>query len=334
MKRVALGSSDLSVSVVGLGGLHFGVFLNEDEARHLVHQAVDLGINFIDTAPLYGNGQSEAYIGRAIAGIRKKIFLTTKVGLRRVDTDGRFSVTVDPLNETNIRKSLEKSLKALGTDYLDLYQLHAFDERVPIEETLEVLQKLMNEGKIRSAGCSNFNGQEFQKAMESAEKFGRPGFASCQTHYNLLERRAEAELIPACRRWKTPVFCNRALARGILSGKYPPGGSLPVNSRAQFSERLRNCLSEKTLLVTQALKFFAEDRGHTATELAIAWLFSSGHVDGVLAGARDIDQMKEWIRGADWHLSAGEKESVQKILESFSLTTALRQMPRRFLEVG
>ena len=332
MKKVFLGNSNLSISVLGVGGLHFGSFLDSRQAQEVIHGALDLGINLIDTAPLYGGGLSEEYIGRAIRGRREKVLLATKVGLKRVDSDGTFRVAVDALNETHIRKALEKSLRALGTDHMDLYQLHAFDHETPVEKTLQTLDRLMREGKIRFIGCSNFSGSEFQQSMEAAKKRQWPGFVSCQTHYNLLERRVEKELVPVCRSWGASVICNRALGRGILTGKYAVGCPPPEDSRAYASERLRKCLSERTLRVAEALKVYAQERNHTATELAIAWLLSSGNADVVLAGVRNMNQMAEWVRAMDWQLSDADKQAVDQILDKFSLTAEVHAMPQRFLE--
>ncbi len=231
-----------------------------------------------------------------------------------------------------IRQSLEKSLINLGTDYIDLYQVHAFDSSTAIEETLEELEKLTKEGKIRFVGCSNYDHREFNYAAKIADKEKLLRFVSLQCHYNLIERRAESEIVPACIERNCSIICYRALGRGILTGKYKYNQPLPEGSRAQISNRVRHWLSKDTLMLTQALDDFARDCGHTLTELAITWLLTRPAVGMVLAGMRNIESLETCCKAVDWQLSKEELEKVERIIEGLFLTEQVSALPETFLE--
>lgn len=328
-----LGTSSLQSSVLGIGGLHFGLFCDQADTTRIIYRALDLGINFIDTAPLYGQGHSETLIKNAIQGRRDKVLLSTKVGLEpHTAPDGTFGVSVTPLTQNHIRRSLEKSLIALGTDYIDLYQVHAFDPNTPIQETLETLTVLVREGKVRFVGCSNYDHMQLQEASAAATKLRSVQFVSCQVHYNLLERRAEQDIVPLCLAIGSGIICNRALARGILTGKYQVNQPLPVGSRAVTSFRVRRWLDESTLLIVEALGRFAREHGRTVTELAIAWLLARQAVSVVLVGVRNLDQLESCARAVEWLLSDDELFRVEEIVEQFDSASRVRAMPETFFE--
>lgn len=234
-----LGYSDIDVSVVGVGALHFGIFLDGKSTTHLVHKAIDCGLNYIDTAPLYGRGNSESFVGAAIQDRRSEVVLSTKVGLSpTVTPTGEFGVEVKLLTSKNIRRSLEKSLTNLRTDYIDVYNLHAFDPYTPLAETLGVLEDLINEGKVRAIGCSNYNQDELGAAFEAQDRAGFQRFAGAQVHYNILERQAENSFVPKCIEAQCGVVSNRSLARGVLAGQYTPGKLPPEGSRGASCSRI------------------------------------------------------------------------------------------------
>lgn len=333
MKYRRLGRSSLKVSALGIGALHFGVFCDQAATTHIIDRALDLGINFIDTAPMYGNGHSETFIKNAIQDRRDEVLISTKVGLEpRIAPDGTFGVSVVPLTSEYIRNSLEKSLHALGTDYIDLYQVHAFDPKTPVEEVMETLDALVNEGKVRFIGCSNYSRIEMELMSAAATEHRWNRFASLQVHYNLIERRAEEELIPTCRALNVGVICYRALARSILTGKYMPNQPLPEGSRAKVSERVRLWLSERTLLLVAALDDFAQERGHTVAELAIAWLLTRRDISLVLAGMRNVDQLEMNIHATEWTLSNRDQAEIDIIIENFDLMSQVKAMPETFFE--
>ena len=333
MEHRTLGKSSLKPSVLGLGGLHFGVFSDEKQANRIVRRALDLGINFIDTAPLYGNGRSESFIRQAIGGRRQEVILATKVGLEpRTTGEGMFGVAVAPLDRAAIRASLERSLRELGTDCIDLFQLHAFNPEYPPEETLSTLDQLVAEGKIRFTGCSNYDSGQLNLMMGVAEENGWAGFTSLQAHYNLIERRCEKEIVPACRARGIGVVCNRALARGVLTGKYKWNRPYPEGSRAQSSVRVRRCLAESTLGLVEKLDRFAQERGWTSTALAVAWLLAQPGVSVVLAGVRDVTQLEACIRATQWHLSREDLGEIDRLIGQTGLLPQLTAAPETFLE--
>ncbi len=333
MEYRELGHSSLMTSGLGIGGLHFGVFCDQVTTTRIIHQALGHGINFIDTAPMYGEGYSETFVKNAIRGRRHEVLLSTKVGLKPlIASDGTFGVSVAPLTKDYIRSSLEQSLRALGTDYIDLYQIHAFDPETPIEEGIETLDMLVKEGKVRFIGCSNYNHTELKLVSSVAAKRGWTQFASFQVHYNLIERRAEQDVVPACRALGLGIICNRALARGILTGKYKLNQPIPEGSRAVTSIRVRCWLSEDTLGLVAALDEFAQERGRTATELAIAWLLAQTDISVVLAGMRNLGQLETNVHATEWTLSGEELAEIDTIIKNFGLMSQVNAMPETFFE--
>ena len=328
-----LGQSVLTASVLGIGGLHFGNLCDQDTTTSIIRRGLELGVNFIDTAPMYGGGFSEACIRNAILGHRGEVLLATKVGLEPwTAPDGTFGVAVVPLNEGNIRTTIEQSLRALGTDYIDLYQVHAFDPNTPIEETMATLDDLVREGKIRFIGCSNYLPGGLNMSAAAAAEHGWTQFVSFQAHYNLIERRAELELAPDCQALSVGIICNRPLARSILTGKYRPDHPLPEGSRAAMSHRVRRWLSERTLLLVAALNEFAQSSGHTVTELAIAWLLAKQGVSVVLVGMRNLHQLETNVCATEWTLSNEELGKIDEIIEKLDMMSQVRAMPEAFLE--
>ena len=333
MKYRRLGRSSLFPSVLGIGGLHFGVFCDQATTSLIIHRALDLGVNFIETAPMYGRGQSETFIKNAIKGRRDKVLLSTKVGLEpRILPDGSFGVSIVPLTEDRIRSSLEESLRALGTDYVDLFQVHAFDPETPIEETLQTLYTLVQEGKVRAIGCSNYNYAELMQVVDANQAREWSKFASFQVHYNIIERRAEEEIVPAYRELGMGIICNRALARGILSGQYKPNQPPPAGSRAATSHRVRRWLSEPTVRLVQALDEYARGQEWTVAQLALAWLMSRPEVSVVLAGMRNLDHLESCVTAVEWSLGEDELAEVDRIIDSIGLAAQVRALPEVFLE--
>ena len=333
MRYRKLGNSSLDVSLLGVGALHFGVFCDQYTTNNIVWKAFDLGINFIDTAPMYGSGKSEMFVKNAIKGHRKDVILATKVGLEPVfDKEGTFGVEVVPLSRQNIRRSLEKSLNALDTDYIDLFQVHAFDSSTPMEESLAELESLVKEGKVRYVGCSNYDDKELLHAAGTVEKHKSIDFVSLQCHYNLIERRAEQKIVPICVKRNYGIICYRALCRGILSGKYKNNQPLPEQSRAKMSNRVRRWLTQGTLLLTDSLEEFAKKRNRTLIELSIAWLLERPAVASVLAGMRNIEQLEICARGADGKLSDEDLNGIDKIIDNLGLREQVNYLPDTFLE--
>jgi len=324
-----LGSSELNASLLGLGGLHFGVFCDQKLTTSLIDEAEALGVNFIDTAPLYGNGVSESMIGNALVGRRDKFIVSTKAGLKPIQhKDGKFGVEIETLTNQYLKRSVEKSLRQLKTDYIDLLQLHAFDPTTPLEVTLDALNQLMREGKIKYFGCSNYSPDELRALISHAPEH----FVASQIHYNVIERRAEDELIPLCSEANLSVICNRALARGLLSGKYKVGDEPPQDSRAESSPRIRALLTDKSLNLIDTLGQAAAHMGKNLVELALSWLAGAPEVGVILIGARNPEQLRACAKAAESELSLSERNELDQIIIACGSMQAVREMPFVFFE--
>jgi aryl-alcohol dehydrogenase-like predicted oxidoreductase len=315
MKYRKIGNSELSVSMLGLGSLHFGGYLNERYSNELISYALHHGINFIDTGPLYGNGLSESIVGRAIRGRRDKVVLSTKVGLsRRELADGSFGVEVVPLTCKQIRMSLDMSLRELGTDYVDIFQFHAYDDSTLLEESFGTMNRLITEGKIRSIAVSNYSPSELKSVLNVIEKNSWQSLVAIETHYNLIERMAEHELLPLCQKNQVSVIPYRSLARGILTGKYDTG-VIPLNTRAADSWRVRQWLLPETLSLVTKLSDLAKENGRTVTELALAWLYMNSSIGSVLIGARDIEQLELCLNSCSWELDNNILNEIERLID-------------------
>lgn len=306
MEHRHLGRSGLQVSVVGLGCNNFGRRIDAVQAKEVVDRALDLGINFFDTANVYGAGQSEEFLGRALEGRRQDVVIATKFGMRMGE---------QPMESGGSRRhliaSVEASLRRLGTDYIDLLQFHTPDSRTPIEETLRALDDLVREGKVRYIGHSNFAAWQAAEAHFVARAAGLTPFISAQNEYNLLDRRIERELVPACRAYGVSVLPYFPLASGFLTGKYRPGEPPPAGTRLAGAGPLAGrVLNDRNFNTLQRLEAIAAARGRSMLELAIGWLASQPHVASVIAGATKPGQVEENVAAAEWSLSPEELAEV------------------------
>ena len=333
MKYRRFGKSELVVSEIGLGALHFGVFCDQNLTTRIVHAAIDSGVNFIDTAPIYGNGNSEKLLKSAIRGKRDKVYITTKVGLSPVTrSDGSFGVKIDKLDEKLIRETVESSLQNLGTDYIDLYQLHAFDESTSFEETHRVLAQLVQEGKIRYLGCSNYGPKELKKALKVFGRDKRCPFVALQCHFNMIERHAGTKLLPLVEANEMGLICNRALARGLLTGKYKCGVPVPEESRAKVSKRIRDLLDNDKLELIEDLGQFAKDAEMTLVQLALAWLLKIEQVTSALVGVRSVEQLEECVNSSNCEPVVNLLEKIDVIIRQRDLIEKVYLTPGVYLE--
>ena len=296
----------LPVSIVGLGCNNFGWRLDAAQSSEVVHAALDAGITFFDTADIYGRTHSEEFLGRALGRRRSEVVIATKFGM--------------PVDETRrgarpdyVVQAAEDSLRRLGTDRVDLYQIHQPDPTVPIADTLEALDKLVKAGKVREIGCSNFSADQLREA-ESAVRPGAARFVSVQNEYSLLDREAERAVIPECEKLGLAFIPYFPLASGLLTGKYRRGQPPPPGARLAPGGRFENTLTEKNLELVEALMQFAESRRHTLLELAISWLAARPTVSSVIAGATTSQQAKMNAAAAGWRLSNTDLAEVDKIL--------------------
>lgn len=304
MKKLFAGDpSAPDVSVVGLGCNNFGMRIDEAQTGIVVNKAIDAGINFFDTAEMYGGGGvSEEYLGKALGSRRGDILLTTKFGY--APPNG---------SRDHIMESIEGSLKRLGTDYLDLYQIHKPDADTPIEETLEAMDSLVQQGKVRYIGCSNYTAAQLDEARAASDKGGFAPYVTAQNGHSLLNREVEDELLPACRKHGVGFIPFFPLESGLLTGKYQRGEAAPEGTRLSDERFAGRFLKQERFDVVEKLDAFAQAQGHTLLELALSWLVSKPEVVCVIAGATKPEQIDANIAAAQWKLSEDEFAQVDAL---------------------
>ncbi len=309
MEYRQLGRSGVRVSVIGLGGNVFGRSVDEAGAAAIVNQAVELGINFIDTANVYNAGVSEQFLGKAIAPHRDHILIATKAGS---------GMGTGPNDTGSSRKHLiescHASLKRLNVEAIDLFQIHRFDEKTPLEETLSALDDLVRAGKVRYIGCSNYAAWRVVQSLWISERSHFAKFVSVQPEYNLLQREIERDLVPVCLEFGLGIIPYFPLAAGVLTGKYKPGEPAPEGTRGYNNPRFEARLKRETLEAVQRLDAWARARGHTVGELALAWLAARPGVSTIIAGTTRPEQVIANARAADWHLTADELREIDELL--------------------
>jgi aryl-alcohol dehydrogenase-like predicted oxidoreductase len=295
MRERLLGSSDLRVSVVGLGCNAFGWRIDASATRDVVNAALEAGITFFDTAESYGEGESELFLGRALAGRRDQVVIGTKFGWGRGHGDNEIARGAPAY----VREALEGSLRRLGTDHVELYQYHRPDGVTPIAETLGVLDELRTEGKIRATGSSNMSAAQVREADGVSATQGLARFVSAQNDYSLLERDAERELIPVCEELGLGFIPFFPLARGLLTGKYRHGEEAPEGSRLAGSLEL----AAETWAALERLEALAARQGASLLELAIGGLAAQPAVASVIAGATSAEQVRLNAAAGEWEPS-------------------------------
>jgi aryl-alcohol dehydrogenase-like predicted oxidoreductase len=312
MRYRHLGNSGLEVSEIGLGTNNFGGRMDAAAAAAVIDRAVDLGVNMIDTANVYSKGLSEQYIGKAIKGKRDRVVLATKFGMKWGDgphgMGGSRKHVVDMTNG---------SLERLGTDYIDVMQMHQPDPKTPVEETMRALDDLVRAGKVRYVGCSNFAGWQIAEAWWVSEVNGFVKMISAQPEYSMLDRGIEKEVLPACRRFGLGILPYYPLAHGFLTGKYRRGQPPPQGTRLALLESARQRrLTDPNFTVVEKLEGFAKGRNRKVVELAFAWLLGHPEVSSVIAGASTPAQVEQNAAACEWQLSAQEMVEVTAILDS------------------
>ena len=308
-----LGNSGLKVSVLGLGGNNFGWWVDEQRSAAVINHALELGINFIDTADVYDKGRSEEYIGLSLKGRRTQVVIATKFS----------SETGEGPNDRGgsrwyMMRAVEASLKRLNTDYIDLYQIHFPDPMTPIEETLRGLDDLVKAGKVRYIGCSNFAAWQLSEALWTSRVNNLNHFVTVQTKYNLFERQIEHDLVPCCKAHGIGIIPWGPLAGGFLTGKYsrgeqPPAPTTGARPRKAFIQIYNAVMTDANWERLGKLDAFAQIRGHSVGELAVAWLLSHPWLSTVIAGATRPEQLDANVAGTNWKLTAEEVVQVEKI---------------------
>jgi len=305
-----LGRSGLQVSVVGLGCNTFGANVDDQGAKLLVQRALDVGITFFDTADSYGGlGGSETCLGAALGKRRKDIVLATKFA-NAMDKVGKLRGG----SRRYVMSAVEASLKRLGTDWIDLYQMHYPDPSTPIEETLRALDDLVRQGKVRYIGCSNFPAWQVVEAHWTAKHHGLSRFISCQDQYSLAARGVERDLVPAMRACGAGLLPYAPLSSGLLTGKYRRGEPAPEGSRLAVRPELgARYGTDARMELVERLRIFCAERGRSMLELAMSWLAAQPLVASVMAGATSVAQIEANVAAVAWQLSADELAEVDTL---------------------
>ena len=315
MRYRKLGSSDLVVSEIALGSwLTYGVGVETERSRACLERAFELGINFIDTANVYGRGRAEEFLGAELAGRdRSSYVLATKLFFPMSDTDRG-------LSRGQVRKQIDASLARLRTDYVDLYQCHRYDRETPLEETMEALTEVVRSGKARYIGFSDWNAEQIQAALELP---GVEKFVSSQPQYSLLWRRPEREIFDLCRRNGISQIVYSPLAQGVLTGKYRPGERPGADTRAASDEMgwaMGKFLSDRVLEGVERLRPIADGLGLTLAQLSLAWILREENVASAIVGASRPEQVEANASASGIELDDATLEAVDEALADATLS--------------
>jgi len=306
-----LGSSGLKVSAIGLGTNQFGGKVDLETTRDIIAAAIDAGVNFIDTADIYQEGRSEEYIGKSLTGKRTTALIATKVYGKVGDAPNDRGAS-----RQHIMHGVEASLRRLQTDYIDLYQIHVWDEATPIDETLRALDDLLHAGKVRYIGASNFTAWQLVWSNALAELRNWSSFVSIQPHYHMFEREIEKELIPACQYFNIGILPYFPLAGGFLTGKYKPGEPAPAGSRGESSQYVQRYMTPENYARLGRLSDLAQDHGYSLNDLAHAWLLVQPQISSVISGATRVEHVQANAAAGDWEMTDEETKAVNEILKS------------------
>jgi aryl-alcohol dehydrogenase-like predicted oxidoreductase len=312
MRYRPLGRSGLVVSVVGIGCNNFGRKVDEAGTRAVVDAAIDAGVNLFDTADIYGNppGESETLLGRVLKGRRDNVVIATKFGMDMQGANGPDHGARGA--RRYIQRAVEASLRRLGTDWIDLYQMHTPDPITPIEETVAALDDLVRAGKVRYLGNSNFSGWQIADAAWIARQSGGAPFVSAQNEYSWLKRGVEAEVIPACERFGLGLLPFFPLSSGLLTGKYARDAAAPAGGRLS-EERFAHRLAAAPWDTIEAVDGFARARGRSMLEVAIGGLAAQPAVTSVIAGATTPEQVRANVAAADWIPDEGDLAELRAV---------------------
>jgi len=305
MQTRTIGS--LSVSIVGLGCNNFGMTIDQQQSADVVHAALDAGINFFDTADMYGGTNSERFLGKALGTRRNEAIVATKFGMRASD---EFPGGSKP---EYVRKAADASLKRLSIDRIDLYQLHKPDPSVPNADTLAAMNELVTAGKVREIGCSNFSVAQLREAEAAvgSVKAGAARFISVQNEYSLLHRDPEKDVLPECARLGLAFLPYFPLASGLLTGKYRKGVAPPKGTRMQMGWAASG-LTDANFRIVEGLREIATRSGHSMLDLAFSWLLRNDAVASVIAGATKPEQIRANAAAADWKISKDDLSAIDR----------------------
>jgi aryl-alcohol dehydrogenase-like predicted oxidoreductase len=311
MDYVNLGRAGVKVSRLCLGTMMFGGATEEGESIRILHRALDAGLNFVDTANMYNAGKSEEVTGKAIRDRRDQVVLATKA--KNPMGEGPND---QGLSRVHLLRECENSLRRLGTDYIDVYYLHAPDLTTPPEESLRALDDLVRQGKVRYIACSNFYAYQVAQLLGIAERRNLERIACVQPLYNLVNRDIEVELLPLCAEQGIGVVPYSPLARGVLTGKYRPGQAPPEGSRAARGDRRiqQTELREESYEVAQRLRPLAEGHGCTLSQYALAWVLANPIVTSAIIGPRTMEQLEDNLPALEVRLTPEDEQTVDELV--------------------
>ena len=311
MEYRQLGNSGVRVSIIGLGTNRFGSKeVGQTDVDQIIDQALDLGINFFDTANVYTEGRSEETLGQALKGRIDKVVLASKFSFPRKSGPNSWGAS-----RYQLMQAVDASLRRLQTDHIDLYYTHRWDASTPIEETLRALDDVIRMGKVRYIGASAYASWQLAHANVLAEMKGWTAFVVIQSEYNLLRRDVEREVLPYCRAHRVGFVPYYPLAGGFLTGKYERGKPPPPGSRGENTRAVRELMTEVNYNTVVRLATWAEARGRGVNELAQAWLLAQPQVCSVLSGATKAQQVVSNAKASDWQLTAEELKEIDSIID-------------------
>jgi aryl-alcohol dehydrogenase-like predicted oxidoreductase len=305
MEEREIGRSGLKVSAIGLGCNNFGWMIDAKASNPVIAKALELGITFFDTADVYR--ESEVVLGKALGARRKDVVIATKFGIAAAGLPGGAS-------RGYVMQAAERSLRRLNTDYIDLFYLHQPDKATPIDETLQALEDLIRQGKVRQAGASNVTSKLLRDAHSIAASTHLRGFIAIQEQMNLLTRGAESDLAPAISELHMSLIPYFPLASGLLTGKYKRGVPPPSGTRLDNWKQLSSSLlTDQNFGKVERLEAYAAGRRHSLAELAIAWLLAKSYVPSVIAGATQASRLETNVKAASWKLTATEVAAIETL---------------------
>jgi 1-deoxyxylulose-5-phosphate synthase len=311
MRYKRLGRTGLKVSEICLGTMTFGSQADEQASRAIVRRALDAGVNFFDTANVYNAGVSEEFTGRALEGVRRDIVLATKV-------HGKMGPGPNDQGQSrkHIMDAIEQSLRRLGTDYIDLYQVHRFDPTTPLEETLRALDDLVHSGKVRYLGASNYAAWQLCTALWTSDKFGLARYDCLQPRYNLISRAIDQEVLPLCQAQGVGVIVYNPLAGGMLTGKHrrqaPPAAGTRFDINPMYHNRY---WQERVFDAVDRFRNIAAGTGHSMAQVALAWSLTNPVVTSAILGASRVEQLDETLPAVDITLGAEQLRQLDELWE-------------------
>jgi aryl-alcohol dehydrogenase-like predicted oxidoreductase len=318
-----LGKSGIAVSELCLGTMTFGNTTSESDSIDMIHRFLDREGNFIDTADVYVSGKSEEIVGKAIRGRRSDVILATKV---RMTTSK--NVNHVGLSRKHILDGVDASLRRLQTDYIDLYQMHVWDHLTPVEETIRTLDSLIESGKVRYIGCSNFLAWQLMKSLSYSDfnKYAR--YISIQPQYSLINREMDREMIPLCIEENVGIIPWAPIGGGFLTGKYKQN-EVPTEGRLSGDKgesSWKNRFKDKNFKILEKVEEIAAERDKTPTQIALNWLIGKQGITSPIFGARTLEQYEENMGSIDWKLSGDERNRLNEV------SALEEEYPNRFIE--